>query len=423
MDPLRQQCTNPGCTNMILAATAARTGGICRPCEHELWRKEDEERIRRDRVDVDPFAGVDDPVRILDILYEPVVHDELINRLPWKGNVEQLVTNLPASQIAEVIERALTHLTAGDEDRAEALARLLAAFTTADLAPLQRAWIAHDSYHPGILFRGAGADVRDALLSRIDDHSNRNHILDALAWIGDDAVVARFASWRSNPPAWRSALYVPPEQYAHNAGWELDASGRRRNLAAGAALPLVPARKAAPPVYAMEPSTARCPWCTTPLTRLFRIDARDPRLSFLGIDWDALELTTCTWCVSFEGPLFMKLDANGTSTWHPANHRADGPSTPPPDEPSAPLRTLAAAAETRGRFRAADLFLRVTFTQLGGLPAWIQDTEYLRCPDCAQTMPFLAQLAHDEVQEDTEGMFYAFYCGECAVTGTVYQQT
>ncbi|HEU4889649.1 MAG TPA: DUF1963 domain-containing protein, partial [Thermoanaerobaculia bacterium] len=323
---------------------------------------------------------------------------------------------------AEVIGRVLTHLAAEEDDRAERLARLLAAFTTADLGPLQRAWIANDSYRPGILFRGAGADVRDALLSRLADHANRNDILDALAWIGDDAVVARFASWRSNPPAWRSALSVPPEEYAHKAGWELDASGRRRNLTAGAALPLVPARKAAPPVHAMKPSTTPCPWCTSPLTRLFRIDTRDPRLSFLGIDRNALEITTCTWCVSFEGPLFMKLGAKGASTWHPANHRADGP-TPPPEEPSARLRPLVAAAETRSRFRAAEPFLPVTYTQLGGLPAWIQNTEYLRCPDCTQTMPFLAQLAHDEVQEDTEGMFYAFYCRACAVTGTVYQQT
>lgn len=421
MDPLRQRCTHPGCKNMILLATAARTGGICRPCEQELWRKAEEERIRRDRVDLDPFAGVTDPVRILDILHEPVVHDELVNRLPWKGNVEQLVTNLTAGQVAQVIERALTHLEAEEEDRAEKLARLLAAFTTADLGSLQRAWLAHDSYHPGILFRGAGADLRDALLSRIDDHENRHHILDALAWIGDDAVVARFASWRSNPPAWRSAMYVPPEDYAHNAGWELDASGRRRNLTAGAALPLVPAKKAAPPVYSMERATARCPWCKSRLTHLFRIDARDPRLSFLGINRDLLELTTCTWCVSIEGPIFMKLDAKGTPTWHPANRRAPGPATPP--EPSGPRRPLVAAAETRGRFRAADTSLPVTFTQLGGLPAWVQNTEYLRCPDCMQTMPFLAQLAHDEVVEDTEGTFYAFYCRECAVTGTVYQQT
>lgn len=406
---------------MILHATAERTGGICRPCEQEIWRKEQEEFVRKNQVDFDPFAGVTDPVRILDILNEPVQHDRLVNRLPWKGNVEQLVASLTASQITEVMQRAVSHLAAGDDNRADDLARKLAAFTTADLAPLQRAWIEDDSYEPAILFRGAGAEVRDALLSRIDEHPNRHAILQALAWIGDDTVVAQFASWRSNPPSWRSAVNFSPDEYPHTAGWELDPSGRRRNLTARAALPLVSAKKAAPPVHVMQPASKRCPWCRSRLTRLFHLDARDPRLAFLGIDRVALELTTCTWCVSIEGPLFMKLDAKGAPTWHPANRRLDS-RTPAPDEPST-SRTLVAAAETAGPLRAAVPFLKTTYTQLGGLPAWVQNTEYLRCPGCAQTMPFVAQLARDEVAEDAEGMFYAFYCAPCAITGTVYQQT
>ena len=38
-------------------------------------------------------------------------------------------------------------------------------------------------------------------------------------------------------------------------------------------------------------------------------------------------------------------------------------------------------------------------------------------------MLFVAQLARDEVEEDAEGTFYAFYCAACAVTATVYQTT
>ncbi|WMT39027.1 hypothetical protein RE628_16015 [Paenibacillus sp. D2_2] len=55
----------------------------------------------------------------------------------------------------------------------------------------------------------------------------------AIAWIGDEQVVRRFQEWRKKPPEWAEHLYVVPELYAREAGWELSDSGQQRNLVQG----------------------------------------------------------------------------------------------------------------------------------------------------------------------------------------------
>jgi hypothetical protein len=38
-------------------------------------------------------------------------------------------------------------------------------------------------------------------------------------------------------------------------------------------------------------------------------------------------------------------------------------------------------------------------------------------------MMFLAQLDHADIEDFTEGMYYAFVCPTCITTATSYQQT
>jgi hypothetical protein len=77
----------------------------------------------------------------------------------------------------------------------------------------------------------------------------------------------------------------------------------------------------------------------------------------------------------------------------------------------------------RSPFFAADQFLPTSFSQLGGHPTWIQDASYPACPDCENTMMFVAQLDHDDIEDFSEGLFYAFLCPNCRTTATTYQQT
>lgn len=41
---------------------------------------------------------------------------------------------------------------------------------------------------------------------------------------------------------------------------------------------------------------------------------------------------------------------------------------------------------------ASNEFLDVKFTKIGGMPTWIQDSEYPRCPKCGEEMKFIGQI-------------------------------
>ena len=61
-------------------------------------------------------------------------------------------------------------------------------------------------------------------------------------------------------------------------------------------------------------------------------------------------------------------------------------------------------------------------SQIGGQPNWVQDAQYPKCPDCGQSMHFLAQLDNGDFPSH-EGIHYAFLCADCRVTATHYQQS
>jgi hypothetical protein len=64
----------------------------------------------------------------------------------------------------------------------------------------------------------------------------------------------------------------------------------------------------------------------------------------------------------------------------------------------------------------------VSISQIGGLPAWVQDSAFPKCPDCSGTMKFVAQVDNGQFPYH-EGVYYAFLCASCRVTATTYQQT
>lgn len=72
---------------------------------------------------------------------------------------------------------------------------------------------------------------------------------------------------------------------------------------------------------------------------------------------------------------------------------------------------------------AAHQYLPTQFSQLGGHPTWVQSATYPKCLECSQTMKFLAQVDHQDIEKPAAGTYFAFVCRECVTTATVYQQT
>lgn len=207
----RVECKSNSCQATILPATAARTDGYCMPCVQAAQKRERDEFIRLNRRDVDAFNGVSDPVGVLKTIHAPRVYDPLVNWIPYPIPTDEVYLSLSTDEQRRLATYAESLIGPEKNKVAEDILRCLAAFTDSSLDGILRALVAHESFWPSIAFVRSPVDVRDELIARVNwDEENRNHILLALAWIGDQVVVDLFMEWERHPPVWSSLLFVPP---------------------------------------------------------------------------------------------------------------------------------------------------------------------------------------------------------------------
>lgn len=393
------------------------------PCVQAAAKKEREEFIRTNRRDVNEFEGVIDAVEVLKIVHKPREYDPLKNWTPYPTSTDKLYLGLSDADKNRLAAYAEGLIGTERNEEAEQICLCLSAFADANLDECLRKFISHNLFWPPFVFRHSPSDVREELLTRVDsDADNRNHILLALAWIGDSVVVDHFSKWRRDPPDWCGSLYISPSDYSREAGWELTSTGEKRLLYFPQCFALRSGPSQSPDSFrAISERSDNCPWCSSKLANLFEVELASCGL-FVKDGWNGpVKVATCEVCTAF-GTIFGSADKLGRSAWSPKNVRPDYL----PDDsqtwerlPQDSLRL----AERRGTMHAANQFLPTTFSQLGGHPTWVQNAEYPRCPECSQTMIFLAQVDHADIEEYAEGVYYAFLCVECKATATAYQQT
>ncbi|MFN8541685.1 MAG: hypothetical protein U0232_29930, partial [Thermomicrobiales bacterium] len=312
-----------------------------------------------------------------------------------------------------------------DSDASGDVLLTLACFVPEALREVHDELVAQERYYPGELFRGASQAIAESIIERIAADGEvgsleLNHQLVALAWIGGEKVQAQFAKWRSEPPVWRDKLHVPPEEYSHEAGWELDTTGCRRQLFADECYTLVPSSESTPDI-----ATDVCPWCKNQLAVLFDFDLRDPRLAFLWLVGTRLRIAICPNCTDFT-TIYTEIDEFGKSRWSEHNQRPayigrDG------EQPDAEWLAEVTSAKVLGEARRTPFeahqyvtdWLDLNASQVGGFPAWVQDAEHPTCPICHQAMMFVAQFA----ASDTDGLIYGFLCSGCGIAATNAQYT
>ncbi|WP_338286378.1 hypothetical protein [Luteolibacter sp. LG18] len=424
----RIPCKTLGCPNTILPSTAEKTQGLCMPCVHAGLRLERAEYIRQNRRDLNEFDGIEDAVEGLKIIHRTRRHDPLVNWIPHPTPTDKLYADLNEEQQSRLAAYAESLIGSERNQEAKVIVECLAAFTNASLEKCLRAFAAQDETGPTLAYRQASAEIRDHLISKVDgkiekwEIQKRNAILLSLAWIGDEVVVELFAHWRKHPPAWRDSLYVAPEDYAREAGWELDEAGKRRDLYFHRCNKLLIGPSSDPrQFHAISDSQDSCPWCRRQLVHLFSMIPASFGMENLFDSGVRVQVTTCEVCTDF-GVVLGEYDETGSGKWSTSNIR---PEYLPTDTdhwgklPRNPLRV----AGSRPPLAAACDFLPTTFSQIGGHPTWIQDAAYPNCPKCSKTMMFLAQVDHPEMGSDAEGRSYAFVCPPCRTTATNYQQT
>ena len=422
----RIHCKTPGCKGRILQSTADKTGGYCMPCVQKKEREKREQYIRENRKDVNLYKSVTSNVEIIKIFHAERKRDPLINYLPYKEPIEKVYSRLSEYEVSELVTYIIEIASHGNLDLIETIGLELTAFKDSGLPDLQEYLVDNHIYYPGMLFKGANDAIALKLMSRVSDkQENKNHILSALAWIDSPVVHNQFIEWKNHPPKWSAELYVPVHDYAKEAGWTITKNNEKKNLYLNVCYPLIREKLLDDVVelHTCNQADAHCEWCNNKLTKFYEFDLTQPEFKFIPFNGNRLTLATCHVCACFTDGVFMDVTIDGRFAWSKFNVM---PEYLPDDTDSwdvLPENQFVMSNKPRTAGYAANEFLPVTFSQIGGMPTWIQDTAYPVCPKCSETMTLIAQLSNEDLDEYGEGIYYSYLCSSCNITATNYQQT
>ncbi|MCM3782378.1 DUF1963 domain-containing protein [Neobacillus mesonae] len=422
----RLPCESPGCTARILPATALKTGGICMPCQQKKLSLEKEAYILKNRKDINRYAGLVEPIEILKVMHAPRQYNPLENDLPYPKSAQELYYQLSESERDQLETYAITLINNEDIDQADDILLSLVCYSNSRIDRGLTALLHHGKYDPDILFKDADAAIRDKLIHQLaDDSDNRNHLLLALAWIGDEEVVQLFEKWRLNPPSWASELHVPPAIYSHEAGWELDFAGQKRLLYHSESYhfkvsEIEEDQSVQSAIMALKTDDQTCPWCNSKLTVMFDINLQDPLVQFIKLSGQRLRIAACIHCNCY-GTVFMRVELDGSFSWSEYNTEPDFLPEPDLNEEWS-WNAIRLSEDLKSAYDGAYWMLDNPTSKIGGHPAWIQDFDYPSCPCCSKTMMFIGQIDMEQVA-DSEGIYYAFLCEECLMAAVNYQQT
>lgn len=435
----RFPCKSEGCSATILQSTANRTGGYCMPCHQKMERKAYEEYVKQNRKDVNLYEGVTDFVEILKLMHTHKNYDPLKNYIKYEKSMEEVYNLLSKEELERLKSYALGLIKNDELELAQDILTRVVCYRNEDVGACLRALIAKGECYPEVIFKYAPNDVRDYLINQINNDSetlNLNHILLALAWIGDEKVVELFSNWKNNPPKWRDKLYIAPEEYSLEAGWEITQAGKRRNLFYEDCYKIENyddddntdsknnIDSKTEPVIFLKPKAEKCEWCGKNLTNIFSFDLKNQVCSFIDLNegLDSLDIMTCIFCNCY-GYIYSEFDTSGKSKWSDSNIIPQYLYENEDDEFEFPKKTFVISKEKRNPYHSASQFLETTFSQIGGCPTWIQDAEYPKCPKCSKYMKFIAQFDWEDVENYGEGIYYAFICSDCNTVATHYQQS
>ncbi len=286
---------------------------------------------------------------------------------------------------------------------------------------VQRAALAAGAFELAKVYYHAPKDVRDGLIGRLmntEDSREASWLMECLAMQGDEKALQTLYELECHPRSWRKKLYVDPSVYAQAGGWTFDQEGRRQELIFYTCYPLVRAEKhTSSPVRVGRLRKDCCSYCGGRLLDMLVVDGREERLRFLGVD-GILTATCCPNCVVYE-PVFSKFTLDGGSKMLPVKKGGMDMEGCEEDYAEIAENTFVLGEEPVSLFYETESDYTNT---LGGFASWVQDWEYLTCPQCHKPMKYLAQL-HWGLLEEGEGTLYIEVCMDCRVVGMQHQQT
>lgn len=289
----------------------------------------------------------------------------------------------------------------------------LALLVPGSVAAVQRQLLDRELFNWAAHFYQADLEICEELAGRLQretDGLKKYNLVEALAWAGGETAQKILWEHAHDPLLFVSDRWTEVKDVIPTAGWELTQAGKRRDLFFTGSYTLQFVKRQGP-----EGAADHCPWCSRPLQTPFQLDMSDPRLHFLGLADQEIQVATCFNCVQF-APLWMDSDTRGRASWSPANVRPDTlenfETTLEVEEAFMQYR-LQIGTPVRSPYELA-AWLPGSPNRLGGFPGWVQDPDYPVCPACQKRMKFLAQF-------DLYGVYYAFMCPKCGTTAATSQ--
>lgn len=426
----RIPCKTEYCGATILPSTAAKTGGICMPCHQEQERKKQQAYIEQHRKTVNLYEGLTDHLDILKVMHTPRNQGPLIQYTPYPLSMEQMYISLSDYEAGGMLEYAMELLAINNESEAEDILLSLVCYRNYNISNALPELIERGLFHNPIVFKDAPQDIQEQLLERVIwDEDNRNHLLLVLGWIGNAVVTEQFREWQLQPPKWVEQLYVTPETYALDGGWELTPDGEKRDLINHLCYAIRQAEQQNDDLNGVHHarflgiSHSTCPWCDRKLTKLMDVATSHPSLRYLDLQMENLQVKTCDLCGGFS-TIYMELDNHGVPIWSRYNQEpAYLPDINDLNSSTEIPPSLVLSHEPQSPYYAADWTMSQLDSQIGGHPSWVQDPEYPLCPCCERRMRYIGQIDYADFDEYAEGIFYMFVCPKDRITATVYQQS
>ncbi|WP_415465477.1 hypothetical protein [Clostridium saccharoperbutylacetonicum] len=423
----RIPCKNRDCDKTILEATDVKTGGYCYPCYNSIKAKEREEYIRKNKKDVNLYEGITDPVEMIKIIYKNKKYDPLINYISCLKTKEEVYVSLLPNDV-ERLKKYVMELFKNDNDEWEKILLDLVCINGANIDEILEALIAEFKIFESSLFYNASDRIAELLMEKLkskDDRLSVNHILLALAMIGNDRVVEAFNEWKKNEPDFSKDLYMKAYEYALESGWKLDNKGKRKNLYYEKSYGIKKGfSEKNTPVKFLKTQGEKCEWCGRKLKSLFTIDLQNENMKFLDLDGEKINISTCDNCTCY-GFIYTDIDTKGNATWSKHNSEPSYLNTHDNEEfqEGSDDKKVYIDLNEKAENYAANQFFEVNFTKIGGIPAWIQGAEFPKCPKCKEEMKFVGQVSMEDFEDYREGIYYGFVCNECKIAATGYQQT
>ncbi|ASJ21308.1 hypothetical protein [Brachyspira hampsonii] len=353
----------------------------------------------------------------------------------YKAEEERNKTlTLTDNEIKEMISKYVKNLKEKDVDK-ELIKGIyiydLIAYINIDLKDVAKKALEKEIYYPEVFYYKASEEIRDELIKRIratKDYSEGANLLSCLAMQGDDVSLDCLYDFEMNPREWRNKLHVDPSIYAECAGWTFDKDKKRQILNFDKCYYLDKAKskeeKEKSPIKISSLRDENCPECGCQTMDMVTINGRDERLKFIGVD-GIIKASCCPNCVTYN-TTYSQYDLKGGSQILPFDKESENYYHSEENYIEEEELNLMHNNNYILSKQEVPLFYGAfddTLNTIGGFANWVQDWEYIKCPNCGKKMKYLMQIHWHTIESMAEGTLFIEICTDCNITAMFHQQT